>query len=314
MQLPGREPLLDAIKGSVLTLALFLAYVTFPLVGLMPGLFTSLPGIFYFLKSGAKTGAAILLLTISTLLLMGDKSLPLLYFFQSGLIAFLLPLFLVRSGSPARSIVSAVGINFLLIVILVIGYGLFSGANLQGLIIKGIETSSSQAIAIYEKQGVQGDDIRLLTDGIRQAGQFVIRVFPALLLVALGMIASLNMLLVFRLLAGRLPDLPKTKDFSKFRNPDFLIWVVIVAGFSMLLPYPDVSRVALNLLLVTCFAYLLQGMAVITAFFGRFPLPALARIFFWLAVALQPYLLLVVTVLGIFDIWGDFRTPKNKNL
>jgi hypothetical protein len=45
MALPGRELLLDALKGGVLTLALFLAYVTFPVIGLLPGIFTPLPAI-----------------------------------------------------------------------------------------------------------------------------------------------------------------------------------------------------------------------------------------------------------------------------
>ncbi len=315
MKLPGRELLLDIIKGTVLTLVLFLAYVTFPVFGLLPGIFSSLPGIYYYLKRGAVAGVMIIIPTTIVLLFAGgDFSVPLLYLLQSGISALLLPIFYLQGKGTARAIASAVGCNFLLIVALAITYGAWSGVDLHDLIVKGIETSSNQAIAIYEKQGVKGEEIKLLTEGIQQVSQLTGKLFPAILLIGLGSIACLNMMIIFRLSGKMLPNLPKSDDFNSFRNPDLLVWVVITAGFAMLLPYPEVSRVALNLLLVTGFIYFLQGLAVLLSFFQRIAVPAFARFFFWLILAVQPYLMLGIAVLGIFDIWGDFRTPKQKNL
>ena len=314
MGLPGRELLLDAVKGTVLTLALFLAYITFPVLGLLPGIFTSLPGFYYYLKRGATTGAVVVVLTGIVLLLLGDPKVPILYLLQSGLIALLLPFFYMQGRGTARAIAYAVGFNFLLIVVLAISYGSWSGVDLQGLIVKGIETSTTQAIAVYEKQGIKAEDIKQFTEGMQQAGRFIGQVFPALILIALGSFAGLNMMTIFRLSGRLLPDLPKPEDFRSFRNPEMLVWVVIAAGFSMFLPYPEVTRVALNLLLVTSFIYFLQGLAVVLAFFQRIAVPAFARFFFWLVLAVQPYLVLAIAILGIFDTWGDFRIPKNKNL
>jgi uncharacterized protein YybS (DUF2232 family) len=314
MVFPGRDLLLDATKGTVLTLALFLAYVTFPVLGLLPGIFTSLPGIYFYLKRGAAAGMTVLALTVTVLLMMGDASIPVLYLLQSGLTSLLLPFFFLQGKGMARAIAYAVGINFLLIVALAVGYGLSTGIDLQDLLVKGIETSTKQAITLYEKQGIKGEDIKLLTEGIQQAGHLIGRLFPALLLVTLGSIASLNMMAILRLAAKFLPELPKPDDFKNFRNPEMLVWVVIVAGFTVLLPYPDVSRVALNILLVVGFIYFLQGLAIVLSFFQRFAVPTFARIIFWLFVAFQPYLVLAIAIFGIFDVWGDFRTPKTKNL
>ncbi|HZV80931.1 MAG TPA: DUF2232 domain-containing protein, partial [Geobacteraceae bacterium] len=86
------------------------------------------------------------------------------------------------------------------------------------------------------------------------------------------------------------------------------------AGFTMLLPYPDITRIALNLLIVTGFVYFLQGLAVTLAFFRKIAVPGLVRVIFWLFLAFQPYMLLAVAIIGIFDIWGDFRNPREKNL
>ncbi|MBI5656395.1 MAG: DUF2232 domain-containing protein, partial [Geobacter sp.] len=100
-------------------------------------------------------------------------------------------------------------------------------------------------------------------------------------------------------------------DFRQFRNPEQLVWIVIVAGFSLLIDNDIVARGALNLLLVGLFAYFIQGMAVIAHFFDRFSVPVLGRYLLYFFLALQPYLAVVVAALGLFDLWGNFRAPRN---
>lgn len=314
MGLRGRELLLDAIKGGVLTLALFLAYVTIPVVGLLPGFFAPLPGMYYYFKRGAAAGAAIFAIVTMVLVAMGDPTAALLYLVQCGLLAILIPLFYSQGKGVAKALAYSVSIDFLLIVALAVGYGLWAGIDLQDSILKGIQSSISQAIAVYEKQGLKGEDLQLLTQGMQQVGSWMARVFPALLLIAMASIAALNMMALFRIAGRLLPELPKPDNFQNFRNPELLVWVVIMAGFAMLLPFPEVTKVALNLLLVTGFIYFLQGLAVILAFFQKISVPGLVRVIFWLFLAFQPYMVLAIAVLGIFDIWGDFRNPREKNL
>jgi len=311
---PRRELVLDAIKGGVLTLVLFLAYVTFPVIGLLPALFVPLPAVYVYFKNGAAAGAGVFAITLTVLMFMQDGSASLLYVLQSGIIGLLLPFFYLRGKGTAKSVAYAVGIDFLLIVALAVAYGFSAGVDLQGLLLKGIESSTEQAIGIYSKQGLSPEDLAMLTSGIRQAGQLIASVFPALLLVSLGMMAALNMSVLFRFAAKTLPLLPRPASFQSFRNPEALVWILIAAGFSALVSQPDLKRVALNILVVLGFIYFLQGLAVVLAFFQRVSVPSLARIIFWLVLAFQPYLVLAIAFLGVFDIWGDFRTPKQKNL
>ena len=77
----------------------------------------------------------------------------------------------------------------------------------------------------------------------------------------------------------------------------------------MLIDDDMVRLAALNLLIVIISLYFVQGMAVIDHFFNRFVVPAFARFIFYLLLAVQPFLALAVAVLGIFDLWGDFRSP-----
>jgi len=314
MSLPGKELLFDAVKGGALTLALFLAYVTFPVLGLAAGFFAPLPSLYYYLKRGAATGFSVFIITLAVLILMGDSAVPLLYLLQVGLIGLLLPFFYLQGKGSARAIAYSVGIDFLLIIILAVGYGLWSGTDLQGILLKGITNSTEQAITVYSKQGLPAEELEMFTQGVRQAGALIAKVFPALILVALGTFAALNMAVIFRIRAKWLPDIPEPEQFQSFRNPDLLVWVAIAAGFALLTPQADISRVALNILIVIGFIYFLQGLAVVLSFFQRIAVPSLARVIFWLALAFQPYLVLAIAFLGLFDIWGNFRTPKQKNL
>jgi len=120
---PRRELVLDAIKGGVLTLVLFLAYVTFPVIGLLPALFVPLPAVYVYFKNGAAAGAAVFAITLTVLMLMQDGSASLLYVLQSGIIGLLLPFFYLRGKGTAKSVAYAVGIDFLLIVALAVAYG-----------------------------------------------------------------------------------------------------------------------------------------------------------------------------------------------
>ena len=142
MGLPGRELLLDAVKGGALTLALFLAYVTFPVIGLAAGIFTPLPAVYYYFKRGSVVGVLTFAITLTVLMIMGEISIPLFYLLQSGLTGIMLPYFYLQGKGTARAIAYSVGINFLLIIVLAIAYGSWTGVDLQGTLLKGINSST----------------------------------------------------------------------------------------------------------------------------------------------------------------------------
>jgi uncharacterized protein YybS (DUF2232 family) len=314
MSRPGKAVLLDSIKGGAMTLALFLAYVTFPVFGLLPGLFTPLPALYCYVRHGAACAGSVVAITVMVLAVMADGTVPLLYILQCGIVSLLLPYFYLQEGSAAKAIGYASGIAFAAMLLLAAVYSLVSGADLPGLVTRGIDTSISQALTIYEKQGLTGEDYTTLADGMRQAGALIGRMFPALLLVGIGSIGALNLMTLLRLPERLLTGVPRPAPFASFKNPDPLVWVLIAAGFTMLLPVLQARTIALNVLVVLCFCYFLQGLAVVMASFNRFAVPGLVRAVFWLVLAFQPYLVVALSLLGIFDIWGDFRSPRIKNL
>lgn len=312
MTFPAAGILLDILKGSVATIALFLAYASVPLVGVFGGMLAPLPGILYTLRRGRAVGVAIVLATGAVLVMVADLSALSLYLVQCASVSLLLPLFL-SERSTARAIVYTAAGSVAAIGGLGIGYGLMHGVNIDAEVLKWINTSISHTATLYEKSGLKGDELQNLQQGLQQAGQLLGRVYPAMVVFGQLVIVIVNVLAMGAL--ARRWQLPvPLNDFRQFRNPDQLIWVVIAAGFTMLIDNDAVTRGALNVLLVGLFAYFIQGMAIMAHFFARFAVSRIAKFFFYLFLVLQPYLTIGVAVLGLFDLWGNFRTPKQKNL
>jgi len=310
--LQGR--IVDVIKGSVATATLFLAFMLLPVFGMIPGLFATAPGVYYTLKHGRGTGFALVLATSALLAAVTDPAALVIYLLQAGVMSLALSEFLIRLKGGARSIVYAVAINLLFLMAAAGLYGYVTGADLHAKVIKGVEASITQTASIYQKAGITGDELKALQESMHQAGALIVTIYPALVTVALGLVAAVNLMVLSRIASRfRLPVY--LGDFRKYRNPEPLVWLLIAAGFAMLVPESLVHLAALNVLIVICTLYLVQGCAVISHFFNSYKVPFFARLFVCLLLILQPFLALAVAALGIFDLWGDFRAPnKQQNL
>jgi len=308
---PLQGRILDVIKGSVATATLFLAFLFLPVLGLLPGLFAPVPGLYYTLKNGRPTGLALVLATSALLAAAAEPAALAIYLLQAGVMSLALAEFLTRLKGGARSIVYAVAVNLACLMGAVILYGYFTGADLHAKVVKGVQGSIAQTALLYQKAGVSGDDLKAVQESMRQAGELIVTIYPALVTVALGMVAALNLLVLSRIASrARLPVY--LGDFKKYRNPEPLIWLLIASGFAMLVQNNLVYLAALNVLIVVGACYLVQGLAVIAHFFKRYKVPQFVRLIFILLLILQPFLTVVVAALGIFDLWGDFRSQKTQ--
>jgi uncharacterized protein YybS (DUF2232 family) len=183
----------------------------------------------------------------------------------------------------------------------------------HGQFLEGINASVRHAVEIYAKSGVTGDELASLKRAMEQVARVLTAAYPSLLTIYLGAVAGVNVMLLKRL-GNRWGIVLPDSDFASFRLPEPLVWLVIAAGFSLLVPSAVAHLISYNMLAILCALYFMQGLAVIVALFRRFTLPTLVRYVFYLLVGVQPYLMVAVAFLGLFDIWGDFRSPRQKNL
>lgn len=128
---------------------------------------------------------------------------------------------------------------------------------------------------------------------------------PALVVTNTGMVAWINVVLGRRLLARWGWGDPEPPLYL-WSMPEWFIFVLLATGFLLLLPEPLVRTVCLNLMLIWALLYFCQGVAVVASWFQSFRAPVFLRVLGYFLMFVHPLFLLVI-ILGLADIWLDFR-------
>ncbi len=128
---------------------------------------------------------------------------------------------------------------------------------------------------------------------------------PGLLVTNMAMVAWLNVVLsrqlIFFLGWGEAEP-----PLYHWAVPEWLIFVLLGAGFLLLVPVTGARFLGLNLIMVVAVLYFCQGVAVVATWFHRLGLPRLLRMIGYPLLFLNPFFFVVIT-LGLMDLWLDFR-------
>jgi hypothetical protein len=297
--------------GMVATFLLYAAYMVIPAAGFFSGLLAPFPAVFFRFRHGR--GTAVIITLGATTLLTAAFGIQAGAFFllQCGVIALLMPELLAREYGATRTIAWTTAANLALFAVAALAFSLVSGQNFHLLVVNEINASIAQAISIYEKAGVKGDELALMKQSMSMAAGLITRIYPALATIMLTAMTGLNLALARRA-AVRLDLGLKIGDFNSFRNREPLVWLLIAAGFAMLAGNPVITTPALNVLVIVIALYSLQGLAIVLTIISRQSFAGVMRVMLFLMLLFQPYLVALLATLGIFDLWGDFRTPRKR--
>jgi len=92
-----------------------------------------------------------------------------------------------------------------------------------------------------------------------------------------------------------------------WRAPERLVWLLIAAGGLLILFDGFWFWAGANLLLVLSLVYFFQGLAVLAFWLGKKNAPRILRVGIYLLVAVEIFLALLVALVGLFDLWFNFR-------
>jgi uncharacterized protein YybS (DUF2232 family) len=175
----------------------------------------------------------------------------------------------------------------------------------------GLDAGRARLIEMGREGGASAEILRRFEEHGPRVVETMVRLAPALLIDAVGAIVLVNLLLV-RSLQRVAGEEPAFGDLTRWRCPAALIWVLIAAGYAVFLSAPVVRWTAINGLAVVLGIYFCQGMAIIRFYFQRWQVAFWARALTYCFVALEWLVAGGVVLLGIFDLWGDFRrlTPR----
>jgi uncharacterized protein YybS (DUF2232 family) len=264
------------------------------------------------MRFGLRTGIVVVVVTSLLLLQLATLYTLVAYLGMFGIGSLLLPLTLRRGIPWDRAILySTVGavIATLLMMLLTV---VMTGVSLQGLVDQSIQAEVEQAMQLYRDSGLTESQLQEMQGVTNNLAAFIAESFYGLFLTAVLSVQVVCLIILRFVRRGYYQIAGVT--FDQWRLPQVMIWILIIAGFSLMVPVDVVANVGYSLLVVLLPLYFFQGMAVVNSFMKRKAYPPLVKgLIYTLLLILNP-LPIVVTSVGVFDLWIDFRRPRQKNI
>jgi uncharacterized protein YybS (DUF2232 family) len=298
------------LRAWLSTTVLFLSGVYVPVAGTLLMLFTPQPGLQLENREGRPSLASLLVLSTATAALVGGPHAALLYVAGFALLTWVLAALLRREWS----IEATVGISTLVLALTASSAMLFlypSTEAITGSLRETLEGAWRFLIDVYRRSGMPADVVDQLASGGDRFVEVVVRLTPGLAVSALGGVVLANVSLV-RWRQRREGLVPVFGDLTRWSAPPATIWGLIAAGYASFLPITFFQVVGSNLLAVLLAVYLCQGLAIIQFTFHKWRVPIWARVLAYGFVAVEWLATGAVVLLGVFDLWADFRrlTPR----
>jgi uncharacterized protein YybS (DUF2232 family) len=252
------------------------------------------------------TGA--LLLTGLTAIVVGAAT---AFFFLVTMlpVGYVLAKSMVTKAGPAQA-------GFRAFIALLLGWGtwslLYSMANHSSLY-QDILISLDQGLVvagetILNSSELPSEQALAFEAAFSKLRDLVPHIMPGLLLVTMINVVFITMVIGQWLLNRKDQALSSWPPFAEWRLPEQLVAVIIVAGIFVMLPGTILNDVGLNVIFLVGTLYFFQGLSVINALLTRWKAP------FWILIVslvfFQVYGFIFLAVLGLADVWVDFRKRR----
>jgi uncharacterized protein YybS (DUF2232 family) len=169
-----------------------------------------------------------------------------------------------------------------------------------------IEQGRSEAfLAQLKAGGMQPEQIAEFTEFVGRVSDALALLFPAALVIGAAVLVAANAALFRLYLLRRDPGWLEDGEFERVRWPLAVVVVFVLSGAAVALPLARPA--AYNVLLVTAFFFVLQGLAVVAFYARRLAGPPLLRAAIVVLVLANPWAPQILALLGLFDNWFDFR-------
>jgi len=266
--------------------------------------------------NGTMKTSAMFLFSFSLLLILAvvlHLDVPAIAVFTMGMAGIFMAQFAAKNFSvektilfPALFIIGAICFYF--------GYdAVVLGANPWQLVKNFITVTIGESVKFYSQMPLKAEDIQIIKDNEKDIVTGFIQIFPSLVIILSVFAIWANFLLGKYYLARVGIVYPQLVALARWKIPEFIIWIFIVSGALLFIPQKDINFISLNLFLVICFVYLLQGLAIVSFLFQMKNVPFFFRYLFYFLIAVQQFLMIPIMAIGLFDIWVDFRKLIQKN-
>ena len=305
----GRAALFTAV-GIAVTLLCLLGISWIGPSGAFLNLVTPVPAAYLGMRFGLRSSLLVVGVTSLVLILLATPYTLVVYLGMFGAGSLLLPFFLRQRIAWDRAVLQATAGGVLATLVMVLFTVMVSGTALNSVVDQVIQAEVDQAMQIYRDSGFSEDQLQQMRQVIDDLAGFIEKTFYGLYAAVLLAVQALTLLFLKWLQREHYP-IPGPL-FAVWRLPGVLIWILIAAGFALVVPVAPLQLLGRNLLAVLLPCYFFQGMAVANSYLRQKTYPPLVKGLIYLLLLVLNPLPIIVTGVGVFDLWVDFRQPRQK--
>lgn len=192
-------------------------------------------------------------------------------------------------------------------------YGVIVGSNPYTSLQTMLDTTLNQVLTIYQSSTDLPADVSYNLKQIIETIQGLVpKILPGLLVSSILVTVWLNLVVSVRILRQFRPATLTWPRYKKWQLPDQLVWLAIAAVVLSIVDNAALNNIGYSLAIVVLMLYLFQGLAIMVHFFDRFNVPAFLRIILYALLTLQSYGLLLLSLIGLADVWLNIRKLEHN--
>lgn len=306
---PGLKAL-HLLGGILATLALLSGSEHLGLLMVLCSLVLPFPAALVQMRSGAWVGAGVVVLVALVLLVQASGVAAGSYLLQYGLGSFLLPFWLRRGWRWDRAVGATLLATLTVAGVLLVGYAQSQNVALSEPVNQYVQIEMDRAVAAADTAEMTAEERQEFQAYAQRTAEFMRRAYPGMAVTVSGCFLLLLLGMLLASARGRY-ELPGPA-FSRWKSPEWMIWLLIPGGFAVLLGTGVWQTIGINLLVVVLPVYFLHGLAIVTHYFQQRQTPLLWRWLGYVMATIFTPLPFVVLGMGVFDLWADFRKPRIK--
>ena len=308
-----KEVLKDIATGIAITSILFAASIKSPILGFFCTFLVPLPTFFYRSKFGRTIGIAVPGFTIiAMIIILGGFAFDVFFFIELLLIGFVLSELIELKLSIEKTFIYACIVVLSSSILVVLFYSNITGIQIGSLVSAYIVKNLELTLEFYKNIGMPEENIHMISSSMESFQYVLIRIIPALAIASTLFIIWTSLMLAKPLLKTKNLFYPDFGQLNLWKTPEYVVWIAIACGILILIPDKAVRLIGINGILILMTIYFFQGMAIVSFYFAKKQFPRLLRFFLYSLIAIWQVILLIVVILGFFDIWFNFRKIQIK--
>ncbi len=195
-----------------------------------------------------------------------------------------------------------------------VAYGAVKGINPYMHLLELLDAGFAQTYTYYlTSADLPAENLIQLEQAVTELRALIPKILPGMLMCTVITTVWINLLGSVSLLKRIRPDQLPWKKYSQWRLPDKIVWLAIGAGGLLIIGKGSIGTVALAIVLVCSLLFFFQGLAVFIHLLDKWKVPLYLRIVIYAILVLQSYGLLLLTIVGLTDVWFDFRHRGEMN-